>query len=79
MFLRKTVKTETQARAKDKWYRLVFDLNTMKLPDLFEERIQGAEKAFGENAQAMIDNILYAKLPPKVKRSVNMARHEKAI
>ena len=50
----------------------------MKLPDFLEELNQGAEKAFGENAQAMIDSLLYAKLPPKVKRSVNMARLENA-
>ena len=50
----------------------------MKLPDLLEELNQGAEKAFGEKAQAMIDSLLYAKLPPKLKRSVNMARLENA-
>ena len=48
----------------------------MKLPDFLEELNQGAAKAFGENAQAMIDSLLYAKLPPKLKRSVNMARLE---
>ena len=36
----------------------------MKLPDVLEELNQGAEKAFGENAQAIIDSLLYAKLPP---------------
>ena len=39
---------------------------------------QGAEKTFRENAQAMIDSLLYAKLPLKLKRSVNMARLENA-
>ena len=48
----------------------------MKLPDFLEELNQGAEKAFGENAQHMIDSLFYAKLPPKLKRSVNMARLE---
>ena len=48
----------------------------MKLPDFLEELNQGAEKAFGEHAQKMIDSLLYAKLPPKLKRSVNMARLE---
>ena len=48
----------------------------MKLPDCLEELNQGAEKAFGENAKSMIDSLLYAKLPPKLKRSVNMARLE---
>ena len=55
---------------------LVFDPNTTKLPDFLEELNQGAEKAFGDNAQKMIDSLLYAKLPPKLKRSVNMARLE---
>ena len=72
VFRRKYVKPESQATAKHKWHRLVFDPFTMKLPDFLEELNQGAEKAFGENAQAMIDSLLYAKLPPKLKRSVNM-------
>ena len=78
VFRRKYVKPESQATAKHKWHRLVFDPNTMKLPDFLEELNQGSEKAFGENAQAMIDSLLYAKLPPKLKRSVNMARLENA-
>ena len=78
VFRRKYVKPESQATAKHKWHKLVFDPNTMKLPDFLEERNQGAEKAFGEHAQAMIDSLLYAKLPPKLKRSVNMARLENA-
>ena len=48
----------------------------MKLPDFLEELNEGAEKALGENAKSMIDSLLYAKLPPKLKRSVNMARLE---
>ena len=78
VFRRKYVKPESQATAKHKWHRLVFDPNTIKLPDFLEKLNQGAEKAFGENAQAMIDSLLYAKLPPKLKRSVNMARLENA-
>ena len=48
----------------------------MKLPDFLEELNQGAEKAFGENAQNMIDSLHYAKLPLKLKRLVNVARLE---
>ena len=76
IFRRKYVKPESQATAKHKWHRLVFDPNTMKLPDFLEELNQGAEKAFGDHAQKMIDSLLHAKLPPKLKRSVNMARLE---
>ena len=78
VFRGKYVKPESQATAKHKWHRLVTDPNTMKLPDFLEELNQEAEKAFGENAQAMIDSLLYAKLPPKLKRSVNMPRLENA-
>ena len=78
VFRRKYLKPESQATAKHKWHKLVFDPNTMKLPDFLQELNQGAEKAFGEHAQAMIDSLLYAKLPPKLKRSVNMARLENA-
>ena len=76
IFRRKYVKPESQATAKHKWHRLTFDPNTMKLPDFLEVLNQGAGKAFGENAKSMIDSLLYAKLPPKLKRSVNMARFE---
>ena len=48
----------------------------MKLSDFLEELKQGAEKVFSENAKSMIDSLLYAKLPPKLKRSVNMVRLE---
>ena len=74
IFRRKYVKPESRAIAKHKWHRLIFDPNTMKLPDFLEEFNQSAEKASGENAKSMIDSLLYAKLPPKLKRSVNMAR-----
>ena len=76
IFRQKFVKPESQATAKQKRHRLVSDPNTTKLPDFLEELNQGAEKAFGDNAQMMIHSLLYAKLPPKLKRSVNMARLE---
>ena len=76
IFRLKYVKPESQATAKHKWHLLVFDPNTTKLPDFLEELNQGAEKAFGDNAQTIIDNLLYAKLPLKLKRSANIARLE---
>ena len=76
IFRQKFVKPESQATDKHKWHRLVFDPNTTKLPDFLEELNQGAEKAFGDNAQKMIASLIYAKLLPKLKRSVNMARLE---
>ena len=76
IFRRKYVKLESQATAKHEWHRLVFDPSTTKLPDFLEELNQSAEKAFGDKAQKMIDSLLYAKSPPKLKSLVNMARLE---
>ena len=73
IFCRKFVKPESQATAKHKWHHLVSDPKTTKLPDFLQELNQGAEKTLGDNAQRMIDSLLYAKLPTKLKRSVNMA------
>ena len=67
IFRRKYVKPESQATAKHKWQRLVFDPNMMKIPGFLEELNQEAEKAFGHHAQKMIGSLLHAKLPPKLK------------
>ena len=73
VFRRKYVKPESQATAKHKWHKLTFDPNTKSLPDFSEELNECAERAFGDNAQHMIDSLLYAKLPPHLKRSLNLA------
>ena len=73
VFRRKYVKPETQATAKHKWHKLTFDPNTKSLSDFFEELNESAERAFIDNAQHMIENLLYAKLPPHLKSSLNLA------
>ena len=73
VFRRKYVKPECQATAKHKWHKLTFDFNTKSLPDFLEELNESAERVFGDNAQHMIDSLLYAKLPPHLKRSLNLA------
>ena len=73
VFRRKYVKPESQTTAKHKWHKLTFDPNTKSLPDFLEELNECAERAFGDNAQHMIDSLLYAKLPPHLKRSLNLA------
>ena len=70
VFRRKYVKPESQATAKHKWHNFTFDPITKSLPDFLEEF---NERAFGYNAQHMIDSLLYAKLPPHLKRSLNLA------
>ena len=73
VFRRKYVRPKSQATAKHIWHKLTFDPNTKSLPDFLEELNECAEKAFGDNAQYMIDSLLYAKLPPHLKRSLNLA------
>ena len=73
VFRRKYVEPESQATAQHKWHKLTFDRNTKSLPDFVEELNECAEKAIGENAQHMIDSLLYAKLPPHLTRSLNVA------
>ena len=72
-FRRKYVKQESQATAKHKWHKLTFDPNTKSQSDFLEELNECAGRPFGENAQPMIDNFFYAKLPLHLKRSLNLA------
>ena len=73
VFRRKYVKPESSASAKHRFNRLSFDPENQKLPDCLEELQESAEKAFGENAHQMIENLLYAKMPPHLKKSNNQA------
>ena len=73
VFHRKNVKPESSASAKHRFNRLFFDSENQKLPDFLEELRESAEKAFGDNAHQMIENLLYAKMPPHLKKSINQA------
>ena len=73
VFRRKYVKPESQATAKHKWHKLTLDPNTKSMPYFSEELNECAERAFGDDAQRMIDSLRYAKLPPHLKRSLNLA------
>ena len=73
VFRRKFFKPESQDTAKHKWQKLTFDPNTKSLPNFLEELNGCAERAFADNAQYLIDSLLYAKLPPHLKRSLNLA------
>ena len=73
VFRRKYVKPESSASAKHRFHRLVFDPERQKLPDFLEELQESAEKAFGDKAIQMIESLLYAKMPPHLKRSINQA------
>ena len=64
---------EPQQRLLKVFRRLAFDPENQKLPDFLEELQESAEKAFGENAYQLIKNLLYAKKPPYLKKSINQA------
>ena len=73
VFRRKSVKPESSASAKHRFHRLVFDPERQKLPHFLEELQESTEKAFGDIASQMIENLFYAKMPPHLKRSINQA------
>ena len=73
IFRRKYVKPQSVATAKHRWHRLTFDPSQQSLPEFLEELHESAERAFGDQAQQMIESLLYAKLPPELKKSINNA------
>ena len=58
VFRRKYVKPESSASAKHRFHRLTFDPENQKLTDFLEDLQESAEKAFGDNAHHMIENLL---------------------
>ena len=73
VFRRKYVKPESSASAKHRFNRLMFQPENQKLPDYLEDLQESAEKAFGEAAPQMIESLIYAKMPPHLKKSINQA------
>ena len=73
VFRRKYVKTQSMATAKHKFQRLVFNPANQKLIDFLDELQKLAKDAFGVAAQAIIEQFIYAKMPPHLKKSINQA------
>ena len=76
VFRRKYVKPQSMATAKHKFQRLVFNPANQKLTDFLDEFQKLAKDAFGVAAQAIIEQFIYAKLPPHLKKSINQAHLE---
>ena len=76
VFRRKYVKPQSMATARHKFQQLVFNPANQKLIDFLDELQKLAKDAFGVDAQAIIDQFLYAKMPPHLKKSINQARLE---
>ena len=76
VFRRKYVKPQSKATAKHKFQRLVFNPANQKLIDFLDELQKLAKDAFGVAAQAIIEQFIYAKMPPHLKKSINQAHLE---
>ena len=76
VFRRKYVKPQSMAAAKHNFQQLVFNPGSQTLIDFLDELQKLAEDAFGVAAQAIIDQFIYAKMPPHLKKSINQAHLE---
>ena len=76
VFRRKYVKPQSMATAKHKFQRLAFNPANQKLIDFLDELQNLAKDSFGVAAQAIIEQFIYAKMPPHLKKSINQAHLE---
>ena len=76
VFRRKYVKPQSMATARHKFQRLVFNPSNQKLMDFLDEIQKLAKDGFGVAAQAIIEQFIYAEMPPHLKKSNNQAHLE---
>ena len=77
VFRWKYVKPQSMATAKHKFQKRVFNPANQKLVDFLDELQKLAKDAFGIAAHAIIEQFIYAKMPPHLKKSINQAHLEK--
>ena len=73
VFRRKYVKPQSMATVKHKFQRLVFDPANQKLFDFVDELHKLAKDLLGVAAQAIIEEFIYAKMLPQLKKLINQA------
>ena len=73
VFRRKYVKPQSMATAKHIFQKLVFNPAHQKLVDFLDELQKLAKDAFGIAAHAIIEQFIYAKMPPHLKKSINQS------
>ena len=71
VFPRKSVKTQSMVTAKLKFQKLVFNPANQKLVHFLDELQKLAKNAFGIAAHAIIEQFIYAKMPPHLEKSIN--------
>ena len=77
VFRMKYVKPQSMATAKHKFQILVFNPAKQKLVVFLDKLPKLAKDAFGIAAHAIIEQFIYAKMPPHLKKSINQAHLEK--
>ena len=76
VFQRKYVKPQSMATAKHKIQKFVFNPANQKLVDFLDELQKLAKDASGIAAHAIIEQFIYAKMPPHLKKLINQAQLE---
>ena len=76
VFHRKNVKPQSMATAKHKVQQLVFNPANQNLIDFLDELQKLAQDAIGVAAQSIIEQFIYDKMPPHLKKSINQAHLE---
>ena len=76
VFRRKYVKLQSMATAKHKFQKIVFKPANQKLVDFLDELQKLAKDAFGITAHAIIEQFIYAKMPPHLKKLITQAHLE---
>ena len=70
VFRRKYVKPKSMATAKHNFQQLVFNPANQNLIDFLDELQKLAKDAFGVAAQDIIEQFIYAKMPPHLKKLI---------
>ena len=73
VFRRKYVKPKSRATAKYKFQRLMPNLANQKLIHFVDKLQILLKAAFGNGAQAILEQITYAKMPPHLTKSITQA------
>ena len=76
VFRRKHVKPHSMATAKHNFQKLVFNRANQKLVDFLNELQKLAKDAFAIAAYAIIEQLIYAKMPAHLKKLINRAHLE---
>ena len=76
VFRKDYVKPQSMSTAKHNIHKLVFNSGNRKLVDFLDELRKLAKGAFGIAANAIIEQFIYAKMPPHLKKSIDQANLE---